>query len=355
MSKDKRLIIICLLTSIVIQVGIPKVSATAADNTQVRIEPMDLVVGPSETFTIQVVIEGANDLGAFQFELTYDPAILQVTEAALGDFLGSTGRSGVPVGPEVDNQKGRVKLGAISFGSAAGPSGSGVLATITCVAQGEGSTVLRLLDVQVLNTEANAQSVTVQNGQVVARGAATPTPIPTATPSAVTPKPTNTPVAEDTPTPAATALLSPTPMATSTAVETPTKSLPSSPTPSTTSVVVETPTEAPAPSPTPSPSMVPTETRLAETATPSTVPTVEATQTPVHVTIAPTFTPSTSPSPPSPSSTPSPTPMPSPTPFATLTSRTAEGSSSWILLVGLSAALGLAILAVLILSRRPAG
>jgi hypothetical protein len=179
MSKDKQWIIICLLTLIVALVDIPEVRAVAPD-TKVRLEPADSVVGLNETFAVQVVIEKVNDLGAFQFELTYDSSILQVKEAALDDFLGSTGRSVVPIEPQVDNERGRTTVGAINLGSGPGPSGTGVLAIITFIAQGAGSTVLGLLEVQVLDTAANAQLVTVEGGHVVVRGAAAPTPVATA-------------------------------------------------------------------------------------------------------------------------------------------------------------------------------
>ncbi len=206
MHKNKQLIIICLLALVVTQVSIPEAGA-AAPGTRVRIEPADLETGLNETFVVQVMIEEAGDLGAFQFDLTYDPSIVQVTEATLGDFLGSTGRSMVPIGPEVNNAEGRVILGAISLGSAAGPSGTGVLATITCIAHGEGSTALELREVQVLDTAVSAQRVTVEGGQVVVGDAEAPTPA--ATPI---PVPTSTPEAADTP--PATPLPSPTPLAT---------------------------------------------------------------------------------------------------------------------------------------------
>jgi hypothetical protein len=195
MPKDTRLIVIGLLASIVIQVGIPEVSATAP-GTRVRIEPTELVVGLNETFVVQVMIEEANNLGAFQFNLIYDPSVLQVTQTALGAFLESTGNSAVAIGPEVNNTEGKVTFGAISFGNAAGPSGRGVLATITCVVQGEGSTALGLQEVHVMDTAASVQGVTVEDGQVVVRDAGAPTPTVTAPP---TPAATATP-----PVPAAT-------------------------------------------------------------------------------------------------------------------------------------------------------
>ena len=124
MHKDRQLIIIGLLTLIVALVGILEAGASGP-GTRVRIEPADLVVGLNETFVVRVVIEEANNLGGFELNLVYDPSILRVTEETVwGDFLGSTGRSVVPVG-EVNSAEGRAAFGAISVGSAAGPSGTG--------------------------------------------------------------------------------------------------------------------------------------------------------------------------------------------------------------------------------------
>jgi len=206
MPKNKHLFILCLLALIVASASIREIGAIAP-GTRVRLEPADLVVGLNETFVVQVLIEEAANLGAFQFDLAYDPSVLQVQEAAVGDFLGSTGQSVVPVGPETNNNndEGRTTFGAASFGSGSGPSGAGVLATITCIARGGGSTVLELQEVQVLDTALNVQPITVGDGRVVVMGAEGQTPAP---------EQTSVPEAEDTPTPAATALPSPTPLAT---------------------------------------------------------------------------------------------------------------------------------------------
>ncbi len=367
MSKKRHPVIICLLALIVTQVSIPEVGATAP-GTRVRIEPADSVVSLNETFVVQVIIEEAGDLGAFQFDLTYDSSILEVTEAVLGDFLGSTGRSVAPIGPEVNDAQGRVTLGAFSFGSGPGPSGTGVLAAITCIAQGEGSTALGLQQVRVLDTAPSpgVQWATVEDGQVMVRGAAAPTPSATATPgpaatatlepvatatpepvatatpgpvATATPEPTNTPEAVDTPTPSATAPPPPTPMVTSPATETPTE------------------TPSPTPSPMPSVSVAPTETQPMATATattPSAVPPVEATQTPAAATTAPTSPLATLP-PPSPSATPAPplTLAPSPTPLATISAPATTGPPGGAVLGLMLAALAMAILAIFVLSRRP--
>ena len=80
-------------------------------------------------FDVNVRIENAVNLGAFQFELTYNSTCIQATGATVGPFLGSTGRTVTPVGPTFGT--GSITFGAASHGTASGPSGSGVLATVT--------------------------------------------------------------------------------------------------------------------------------------------------------------------------------------------------------------------------------
>jgi len=207
MSGDKHqltpLLIIALLSALI------TISASAvAPDPRVTIEPAHSAVSLGETFAIEVMIEGARDLGAFQFELAYDPSIVQVKEVTVGDFLESTGRSVVPLGPQVDNVAGKVAFGAISFGTGPGPDRRGTLAVVTLMARGEGGTALDLRDVQVLDTGGSPQPVTVEGARLTVRGGAAPARMltPTLAPS---PLPTSTPTLM--PSPPATSQLTPNP------------------------------------------------------------------------------------------------------------------------------------------------
>jgi hypothetical protein len=190
-------------------------------------------VRPNEEFVIQVLIDGIDDLGGFQFELAHDPSVSEVTDVVLGDFLGSSGRSVVPLGPEVSDEEGIVALGAVTFGEQEGPGGSGLLATITCRARAAGSSVLTLQDVRVLDTAATVRSVEIEDGQIIAEEAGVSTATPAvageseaqtaAAPSGAA-SPTSTPVATGEPVQAATELplLSPTSGAPTSTEEVPT-------------------------------------------------------------------------------------------------------------------------------------
>lgn len=162
----------------------------------VRIDPADSVMKAGEAITFAVTIEEAANLGAFEFTLLYTPSIVQATDVALGDFLGGSGRSVVPVGPVIDDQAGRVRFGAFSFGEDRGPDGAGILASITFEARGEGQTILDLEDVKVADIAGHPQTVTVEDGRVTVGRPPKATPKETATPeptATATPKPTATP------------------------------------------------------------------------------------------------------------------------------------------------------------------
>ena len=124
-------------------------------DTTLRIDPVDqTVLLESGPFTVDVVVDDVDDLGGFEFTMVYSPTVVQVDDVVLGPFLASTGRSVSPVGPTIDNVNGLVTFGGFSYGSAAGPSGTGVLATITLspVAEPESDLCLPEADAQLTDT-----------------------------------------------------------------------------------------------------------------------------------------------------------------------------------------------------------
>ena len=118
------------------------------------VEPAETTTQVGDTFSLEVIIAQVSNLGAFEFNLIYDPAIIQVTGVEIGDFLGSTERNAVPLGPEIDNPAGVTSFAAFSFGPQSGAEGQGTLATVTFEAQAAGTTTVALGDVQVPDTQA---------------------------------------------------------------------------------------------------------------------------------------------------------------------------------------------------------
>jgi hypothetical protein len=91
-------------------------------------------VGVGDTFTIPISITGATDLTAWQFELAFNPAILQANFVEEGTFLSSFGPTLYLAG-FIDNNAGLIS-GVADFyiDLPPNPSGDGVLANIDFVA-----------------------------------------------------------------------------------------------------------------------------------------------------------------------------------------------------------------------------
>ncbi len=264
---------------------------------QLSIQPALVQTTPGVTFDVDVVIATVADLGAFEFELTFNPAVVTVTSVQLGPWLGSSGRPAYALGPHIENGAGRVAFGGYTLGAAPpGPDGGGVLATLTLHAEAPGASGLDFDHNLLTDHAALVLTTSTTPGQVVVQSATptpTPTPALTATPTptateTATPAPTNTPTNTATHTPTPTRTPTRTPKPTKTRTPTPT-GIAGTPT--------FTPTSGPSPTPTRTPTFGPSPT---PTRTPTRTPKPTKTHTP---TATPTRTPTAGPSP-----TPTPTP-----------------------------------------------
>lgn len=157
---------------------------------------------------VAVRVSGAENIGAYQFDVMFDPSIVQLTSVTDGGFLSTTGRTVVSLPPVIDNTTGVATVGAYSFGTASGPSGAGDLATLTFTAVGVGSTNLALGNVVVSDVTGTTQPTSETPGTIdIALAVPSPTPTPStalgASPTPTpTPSPSSGPSATPTPTPA---------------------------------------------------------------------------------------------------------------------------------------------------------
>jgi len=117
-------------------------------------------------FTVNIYTVNVNDLGGFEMNVGFDPTIVQAQDVTIGDFLGSTGRTVVPLGPAIDNDAGTIYFGAATTGDTAGPDGQGILATITFTPIASGHTRLALSDVLLSDTQSISIAVRTRDGQI---------------------------------------------------------------------------------------------------------------------------------------------------------------------------------------------
>ncbi len=133
------------------------------------------VVGPGapvaagQPFVVTIAIDNVQDLGAFEFEYNFNPAIATtaVSNIQLGSMLGSSGRTtGELRMASAPGRPGVPLFGAYSYGAAAGPLGSGVLATVTMTAVAPGASPLSLTGLKVTNVSGDEYTVAVTSGSV---------------------------------------------------------------------------------------------------------------------------------------------------------------------------------------------
>ena len=100
-----------------------------------------------DTFTIDISTKDVYDLAGWQFDIAFDPAILEVVDVSEGNFL-KTGSTTLFHGGTIDNAKGEIKgLSAIRL-STSGVSGTGTLLQVTFKAKSAGETELTLQNFQ---------------------------------------------------------------------------------------------------------------------------------------------------------------------------------------------------------------
>lgn len=141
---------------------------------------LKLTAGIDTAFTIDVVIDGVTDLGAFEFTIISDPAFVKLVDVRLGPFLGSNAR--VVTCREQAPAAGIAEFGCNTVNPAPpGPSGSGVVAHLDFVLQGHsfGETILQLRSCNA----ANVLGVSILSGTCKHTNLTVNAATPTATPN----------------------------------------------------------------------------------------------------------------------------------------------------------------------------
>jgi hypothetical protein len=113
-----------------------------SQGTVVRLEvPSESLKVDGEAFSVDVIVNDVANLGSFQLALTYDPGVIEFQDVKEGPFLGSSGRRVECLPP--DTTAGSVGFLCVTLGATPdGPSGSGVLATLTFQPVGAGTSPL---------------------------------------------------------------------------------------------------------------------------------------------------------------------------------------------------------------------
>ncbi|MBI2724496.1 MAG: hypothetical protein HYX50_05480 [Chloroflexi bacterium] len=131
--------------------------ASGASTAQIGLAPATQNVRiDADPFRVDVKVFNAQNLGAYQFTLTFNTGVLEYAGLAKGSFLNSTGRTGTCFPDNANsadvvaraNATGAVTFGCTTLGfadgnSGVGPSGDGVLATLGFKPKGAGTSDLQ--------------------------------------------------------------------------------------------------------------------------------------------------------------------------------------------------------------------
>ena len=109
-----------------------------AESPVMRVDPagQSVDVGGGK-FTVNIALDNVTNLGAYEFELRFDPAVIRFVGVEDADFLGSTGRQVRCPGGTLEQSEVGGPIDTLKFACATtnptppGPDGSGTLATIT--------------------------------------------------------------------------------------------------------------------------------------------------------------------------------------------------------------------------------
>jgi hypothetical protein len=164
---------------------------------QVGLDPSTVHLDVGATQVVSVTITGVTDLYGFEFDLSFDPAVIAVQAVEVGDFLNPD----FVVARTFDNTAGLVKVAITQLSPSTPKTGDGLLATILFEAIAPGDAEVEFLNVQLSNSDAiSLGCVSLQPDVVVLQASPTESETPTATAT-----PTLTPTATATVTATATA------------------------------------------------------------------------------------------------------------------------------------------------------
>ena len=128
---------------------------------QILFQPAQTNVAVGSQFTVDVVIENAQDLFTIPLAIRFDPNVVMITEVHHGDLMGGTEQPAALV-QRVDAETGTAILSVSRPPGTRGASGNGILVTLFLEARAAGSTQLVVQNVAARNTR--REPLTFQTG-----------------------------------------------------------------------------------------------------------------------------------------------------------------------------------------------
>ena len=122
---------------------LPAANTTQAGGTSFVFDPGQITAAKGNTFVVNLLISGAQNVYSVPVQLNYDPAKLQLVNISNGGFLSQDGQAVALVHRE-DETKGELQITATRPPGAGGVSGQGAVVTMTFQAKASGQTPLTI-------------------------------------------------------------------------------------------------------------------------------------------------------------------------------------------------------------------
>lgn len=143
----------------------------------VSIAPATSTVGVGGTVTLDVNIEGAVDLYAYQFDLSFDPTIVSAVSLTEGTFLTSGGGTTLFFAGPIDNVAGNILFNLdLLTGPISGVNGNGTLAILTLSGLTAGTSSIDIANAILLDSTFNQTNATLESGALTVNSTAVPEP-----------------------------------------------------------------------------------------------------------------------------------------------------------------------------------
>lgn len=174
-------VMLCLLATVMTAANAASLAPAAANAASpaglapaaasITLAPNPLALNVNDTGSVNVQISNAQNLGAFEFIIAFDPAVVNavLNGVTLGPMLNSSNTyTAYLLGPLVNNTSGTIRFAAYTLGSGAGPNGSGILASMQIKGIHAGTSSLTFTKVRITDRSAVMDNgVTATNGVVI--------------------------------------------------------------------------------------------------------------------------------------------------------------------------------------------
>ncbi len=143
----------------------PHSYAQSTGSPALRVDGPTSVALKAQPVSFDVNVANVENLGGFQFVITFDDAVFDFIEFHEGAFLGSTNRDAACDEPQRDT--GAVRVVCVTLGQEPeGASGDGTIATFVLQPKGEGASMISVNRLVLTSVSGTEMTATVENASV---------------------------------------------------------------------------------------------------------------------------------------------------------------------------------------------